>query len=230
MSERGETDQIYTYESDFQNYSIAFRSRKDNKFMMAVGSYNTNSMNNVVDIIDLKFKKPNDGFTKVNQFQHEFPPTKIMWIPDTEGQFKDILATTAEYLRIWKLQEDTNQYKEHKILKNINTDFCHPITSFDWNSKSLNMIGTCSIDTTCTIWDIEKQCVSTQLIAHDSAVYDINFRDEQMFASSGEDGSVRHFDLRDLEHSTIIYESNNKNPLLRVAWNKINKYYLATVE
>ena len=51
-----------------------------------------------------------------------------------------------------------------------------------------------------------------------------------MFASSGEDGSVRHFDLRDLEHSTIIYESQNKNPLLRVAWNKINKYYLATVE
>jgi len=92
------------------------------------------------------------------------------------------------------------------------------------------MIGTCSIDTTCTIWDINRQCVQTQLIAHDSAVYDICFRDERLFASCSEDGSVRHFDLRDLEHSTIIYEGKPKKPLLRVAWNKKNMFYLATIE
>lgn len=68
------------------------------------------------------------------------------------------------------------------------------------------------------------------MIAHDSAVYDICFRDEQMFASSGEDGSVRHFDLRDLETSTIIYESPDKQPLLRVAWNKKNMFYLACIQ
>jgi len=50
-----------------------------------------------------------------------------------------------------------------------------------------------------------------------------------MFASAGEDGSVRHFDLRDLEHSTIIYESVDQSPLLRVAWNKIDPNYLATI-
>jgi WD repeat-containing protein 68 len=72
------------------------------------------------------------------------------------------------------------------------------------------MIGTSSIDTTCTIWDIEREGVQTQLIAHDKAVYDICFaQDVSMFASAGEDGSVRHFDLRDLEHSTIIYESTD---------------------
>ena len=32
LAEKGETEQIYTYESAFQNYSIAFRNRKDNKF------------------------------------------------------------------------------------------------------------------------------------------------------------------------------------------------------
>ena len=41
---------------------------------------------------------------------------------------------------------------------------------------------------------------------------------------------MRHFDLRDLEHSTIIYESPKKQPLLRVAWNKQNIYYLATIQ
>ncbi len=51
---------------------------------MAVASYNTDSMNNQVDIIDLGFDKQggHDGFKKINEFKHEFPPTKIMWIPD----------------------------------------------------------------------------------------------------------------------------------------------------
>lgn len=88
------------------------------------------------------------------------------------------------------------------------TEYCAPLTSFDWNQQDLKMIGTSSIDTTCTIWDLERESVQTQLIAHDKAVYDICFaQDVSMFASAGEDGSVRHFDLRDLEHSTIIYES-----------------------
>lgn len=50
-----------------------------------------------------------------------------------------------------------------------------------------------------------------------------------MFASAGEDGSARHFDLRDLEHSTIIFESEDQQPLLRVAWNRIDPNYLATI-
>jgi hypothetical protein len=32
LSELGQTEKTYTYDSDFQNYSIAFRNRKDNKF------------------------------------------------------------------------------------------------------------------------------------------------------------------------------------------------------
>ena len=93
---------------------------------MAVASYNTDySMNNQVDIIDLNFQQihEQDGFKKINEFKHEYPPTKIMWIPDIEGNRKDILATTAEYLRVWEVQEETNTYKEHKILRNVSSNF-----------------------------------------------------------------------------------------------------------
>jgi WD repeat-containing protein 68 len=50
-----------------------------------------------------------------------------------------------------------------------------------------------------------------------------------MFASVGADGSVRMFDLRHLEHSTIIYEDAQHHPLLRLAWNKQDPNYLATM-
>jgi len=36
------------------------------------------------------------------------------------------------------------------------------------------------------------------------------------------------FDLRHLEHSTIIYEEPSRTPLLRLAWNKQDFNYLAT--
>jgi DDB1- and CUL4-associated factor 7 len=115
LAENCQTEQIYTYECDFQNYSIAFRNKKDNKFHLAVASYDTETMNNKVEILDLNLKKPNDGLSKINEFKHSFPPTKMMWIPDYEGNRKDILATTAEFLRIWEIQPETNSYKEHRI-------------------------------------------------------------------------------------------------------------------
>jgi len=54
----------------------------------------------------------------------------------------------------------------------------------------------------------------------------MNGRD--IFASVGADGSVRMFDLRHLEHSTIIYEDPQHNSLLRLTWNKQDPNYLST--
>lgn len=41
------------------------------------------------------------------------------------------------------------------LLQNKNSDFCAPLTSFDWNEVDPNLLGTSSIDTTCTIWGLE---------------------------------------------------------------------------
>ena len=89
----------------------------------------------------------------------------------------------------------------------------------------------CSIDTTCTIWDLAVRKVKTQLIAHDKEVYDIVWspRQAEVFATVGADGSLRMFDLRDLEHSTIMYETvAGGGALLRLGWNKQDPNFLAT--
>jgi WD repeat-containing protein 68 len=77
---------------------------------------------------------------------------------------------------------------------------------------SPKLIITSSIDTTCTIWDIPSLTAKTQLIAHDKEVFDVRFcaGSVDVFVSCGADGSVRMFDLRSLEHSTIIYEPSDK--------------------
>ena len=109
-------------------------------------------------------------------------------------------------------------------------DYCAPVTSFDWNWVDHNIIATASIDTTCTVWDVATRKVRTQLIAHDKEVYDIAWsRNKDIFATAGADGSLRLFDLRSLEHSTIMYETPPGTPLLRLAWNRLNNFYVAAV-
>ena len=223
-------------------------------------------------------------------FEHPYPCTKLMFVPDKDCVGEDLLATTGDYLRIWKINDsvsdgdrkgegeehegntnsdnhnqqqknlrksnnnidvddddddddDTNgvshhgenQQKKSKIelrallANNKNSEFCAPLTSFDWNETNLNRVGTSSIDTTCTVWDIERECVDTQLIAHDKEVHDIAWGGPDVFASASADGSVRVFDLRDKDHSTIIYENPEIGvPLLRLGWNKQDPRYMAT--
>ena len=60
-------------------------------------------------------------------------------------------------------------------------------------------------------------------------MYDISFAaGRDIFGTVGADGSVRMFDLRSLEHSTILFESPDMSPLLKShGTNKIN--YVATI-
>jgi len=110
------------------------------------------------------------------------------------------------------------------------------------------MIVTSSIDTTCTVWNIETASAVTQLIAHDREVYDAAWlpSSTDIFVSVGADGSLRAFDLRSLEHSTILYETPTPKPtslaaisaaaagrpatapLLRIAFNPADANYMAT--
>ncbi|EFA86579.1 WD40 repeat-containing protein [Heterostelium album PN500] len=154
-----------------------------------------------------------------------------MWIPDKSGSRLDLLATTGDYLRLWELTSQKTIKLKSLLSSSKSTEFCAPLSSFDWNESDPTLLATSSIDTTCTIWNIETQQPKTQLIAHDKEVFDVAFaRGTDLFASVGADGSLRMFDLRNLEHSTIIYETPQFTPLLRLCWNKQDPNYLATIQ
>lgn len=40
-----------------------------------------------------------------NTFDHPYPTTKLMWIPDTKGVYPDLLATSGDYLRVWRVSK-----------------------------------------------------------------------------------------------------------------------------
>eukprot|EP01112_Ceratiomyxa_fruticulosa_P009799 TRINITY_DN2572_c0_g1_i1.p1 TRINITY_DN2572_c0_g1~~TRINITY_DN2572_c0_g1_i1.p1 ORF type:complete len:328 (+),score=67.04 TRINITY_DN2572_c0_g1_i1:165-1148(+) len=219
--------EIYTYEAKWPVYGMNWSIRGDKPFRLALGSF-LEDYTNKIEVVQLN--EETEVFECKGMFDHPYPTTKIMWVPDRKGERPDLLGTTGDYMRIWEVGEDGGIQLRSLLNNNKNSEFCAPLTSFDWNETDPNILGTSSIDTTCTIWDVERQQARTQLIAHDKEVYDIAFaRGTDIFASVGADGSVRMFDLRNLEHSTIIYETPGLVPLLRLAWNKQDSNYLATM-
>ncbi|CUS08254.1 unnamed protein product, partial [Tuber aestivum] len=179
---------------------------------------------------------PTIEFSKVAEASHTYPITRILWEPAGSTKAStELLATSGDHLRLWSLPNSPSTSSSNSatpqgnsitrsstfhtqpiqkltplaLLSNSkSTDFTAPLTSLDWNPLSPSLIITSSIDTTCTIWDIPTLTAKTQLIAHDKEVFDVRFMSGSVdvFASCGADGSVRMFDLRSLEHSTIIYE------------------------
>lgn len=171
-------------------------------------------------------------FTKTAEATHSYPVTRILWEPPSSNkQTQDLLATSGDHLRLWSLPHDQQSYAGNTITRkpvdiplqklmplallsnSKSPEHTAPITSLDWNVVSPSLIITSSIDTTCTIWDIPSLTAKTQLIAHDKEVFDVRFcaASVDVFVSCGADGSVRMFDLRSLEHSTIIYEPSDKS-------------------
>ncbi|KAJ5073095.1 wd repeat containing protein [Anaeramoeba ignava] len=217
---------VYTFESNWNTFSLSWALRPENPFRFAVGSF-IEKYKNKVQIVQLDEEV--DELFEVCSFDHPYPATKISWSTDKSLNAPDLLATTADYLRIWENKDDDVQLTA-LLRSNKNSEYCAPLTSFDWNEVDPRIIGTSSIDTTCIIWDIEAQTTTTQIIAHDKEVYDIAFtKTTNTFGSVSADGSVRLFDLRNLEHSIIIYESPGLIPLLRLAWNKLDSNYLGVV-
>ncbi|KAH9467106.1 hypothetical protein Pst134EB_002134 [Puccinia striiformis f. sp. tritici] len=189
---------------------------------------------------------------------------------------REMLATSSECIRLWDFaqgvadQDDRSsgfvsesrrlglsqkgtsyQLVPRSQMANSKADYSAPLTSFSWSQLDPSLIVTSSIDTTCTVWDISSNSAITQLIAHDREVYDVcwSSASREIFASVGADGSVRMFDLRSLDHSTILYEaqggpfqaarngagstpispagSGAAAPLLRLKFNPVDPNYIA---
>ena len=181
-------------------------------------------------IVGTYMKQSNDNcvYYEGRKFFHRLPPSKIGWshrLDDTT-----LFASTTTSLRVWKTTEEKPLLKLQTSSKAASSTpgVPSPLTSFDWNPVQNHKIATSALDTTISIWDTEKGKMDTQLIAHDKGVFDVAYGDAYQFASVSEDGSLRLFDSRDLDHSTIIYEG--PSPMLRVYWNTTRApNFLATI-
>jgi len=217
------------YEAPWPMFAVAWASLPRPCPRLALGSFLDHGPNRirVMEIGEA------GRFDCVAEVEQPFPATKLMFKPEEaadQGGRPDILAASSTQISLWNVAE--GQAKPIAALANARLSSGHspPVTSFDWSPVNQHKLAASSVDTTVTIWNLEKQKVETQLIAHDKAVFDISYSwADTLFASVGADGSLRLFDTRDLDRSTIIYEASPSSPLLRLAWNKLSRIHIATI-
>lgn len=213
----------YNFQPPCQIYALNFCPNPSHNFTLALGSF-LKTQYNSISIITLN--EESSEFEVTCKFDQTYPTTKLLWSPD---KFSDFLASSGDSLKVFKY-EGNDLILRSNLVTDKNKEYPPPLTSLDWNQANPSKIGTSSINTTCTIWDLEKEHAITQLIAHDQPVYDIAFSEnENVFATAGGDGSIRQFDLRNLESSTVLYEKQDISACLRLAWNKHDPFYLATI-
>ena len=217
--ESNENKNIYDYFTNMKLYGIAFQNGNCPRLAISSLEKRLDNKIEILELIDNELKN-------VYEQQIGYPCTKLLWSPN-KGK-NALLAFTSDCVQIYDYSEEKRVLSFQTRLNNLKSKYCGPLTSFDWNMVNDSILGTASLDNTCTIWDLNKQSIKTQLIAHDKEVFDIQFRnDENIFISGGADGSVRFFDLRMLDHSTIIYET--KGCINKLAWNLQAPYLIAAL-
>jgi WD repeat-containing protein 68 len=202
---------ILSFSEDNLNYE---NNEEDN--INIINNYNENNINSV----------NNNSILFKSQVQCDFPVSSILFSPHEQN--KNLLVSTSDILRLYSYEKEQLSLKV--AFKKRRKDYCGPLTACDWSKVNNSIIGVCSVDTTCAIWDLNKLEVKYMIIAHDKEVYDISLgQDEFTFMSTGADGSVRLFDSRTANSSSIIFETRDESPMIRLKWNSVNPNFILTV-
>lgn len=255
------------------SYKEGFTNKLQVVHGVSYGSESTRLPDGYEDQHVTELSKSVEGFDfhRVAEASVEYPITHLQWDPamGKSSGHDQRLAASSEVLRLYRVDHDhvdhNNDHKlvqTHVLANNLtatrpdDASTFPPVTAFDWNQQDPNVIITSSVDTTCTVWDLNRSYVAgdkhdtaqvkTQLIAHDLEVFDVKFLhgSTNIFASVGNDGLMRVFDLRSLEHSTIIHEpaspppsamgraapaNYNSTALLKLTTSNVDQHYLATI-
>ena len=206
---------IKTFTSDCNLFGLSFKSSKD-KLPFATSSLNM-STNNKIEIVEID--SSTDKLKSIASTPTEFPCSSVMFSPDESTS--DTFISTSDFLYIYKYA-DQKITKTGTLTKN-NPTYYGPLTSCDWCRSNNAIVGVSSVDTTCTIWDLNKMDFRANYIAHDKEVFDISLGpDEFTFMTTGADGCVRLFDTRTQDTFRIIFETSDGTPMTTIDWNLHN--------
>lgn len=163
-------------------------------------------------------------------FTHPFPPTHLAFIPDKTGVRPDLLASSGDALRIWKLSHSgTTMEAMMKDPGLVGANATSAVTSFDWNDLDIKRIVSGSTNGLLSIWDVDTSSISCRLKAHRGEVFDCQWSAVDILASSSSDGTIRIFDLRDQDHCTVLYDSPGKAPIVKLDWNRLDPRFMAFI-
>ena len=88
------------------NWSV----HRDKKYRLAIASL-LEQFPNRVEIVQLDDSNGENRFDPNLSFEHPYPPTKTIFIPNKECTKLDLFTTSNDFLRVWRISDDRIKLK-----------------------------------------------------------------------------------------------------------------------
>lgn len=127
------------------------------------------TLSNCIEVVGVDVQQ--HRVARRNTFSIKFPASRVMWNPKATqyGGDRQLMAVASDKLRLYSYSESAGIEYQSELRNTMLNDLSGPLTSFDWSAEK-NFICCSSIDTTCSIFDINEGKFFKQLIAHDKEV------------------------------------------------------------
>ncbi|OHT02653.1 DDB1- and CUL4-associated factor 7 like protein [Tritrichomonas foetus] len=203
----------------FRPFALSFSSPFAQENRLAICSFDQNPQNQF-----RIFRMVGPSIIAESGAPVKLPQTCCMFSP--HGHLKDetdLLLLGGDSLKLYTTAPNSlTPTAEIQISQNN-----EPITGIDWSLIENSLVLTGSSDATVSALNINTGQIMQQVIAHDHPIHDVKFCGaSSTFVTVGFDGSLRLFDLRDLNNSFILYQT--AKPLTRCAISPIDPNKIAT--
>jgi len=181
-------------------FSLSLNSSFSKESRIAVSSFEKSAEN---EIRVLRFVGP--SIITESSYNVKFPVLKSIFTPHSSGADSDFLITCSDSVRLFQSSMDSLTNLS-EIVISPNSD---PVTSADWSLLEESLVIGSSADGSIASIDVSSSQVISRIIAHDHSVYDVAFVGASAnFVSCSFDGSLRLFDLRNLDTSVILFQTS----------------------
>lgn len=213
---------IHKYTAEKKIFGLSFMNSSSLRIKCAISSMDL-SLNNFIQLIEYDNDYNNkQELVSTAKTSIEYPCTKLCWA--NEKYNHNLLASASDNLRMYYYDEHKNSLSETKCYNSNNKE--GPLSALEWNRINQQIIGVASIDTTASIWDIEKETKVSHIIANDKECYDLSFGcQKHCFITCGGDGTIRQFDMRNKTNCWLIYQGCNA--IMKSKWNSLNENFVA---
>ncbi|OHT12512.1 DDB1- and CUL4-associated factor 7 like protein [Tritrichomonas foetus] len=198
-------------------FALACSSSFSKESRLAISSFEETN-NNFIKI----YRIVGPSFISESTLDFTLPQTCCRFSPAGRPDSSDLLISGGDNIRVWQTEINGS-----KLLNDIEVHIGEPITCLDWSLYEESLVLAGSTDATATAVDLTSGQTVARIIAHDHPIHDISFCGASSnFITAGFDGSLRFFDLRDLQSSFIYYQT--AMPLMRASVSPLESYKMAT--
>lgn len=186
---------------ELQPYSISFSSLFTKIRRLVVCSFEKHSPN-CIHLFEQN--SISNTYDPVQSIICQYPQSAILFSPTGFYSEEDSFISSDIELNVYHINDGIA-----RLIQTFSKGNDYPITCIDWSKEETYLQVLCCSDGTAILYDQKTNQSISKITAHNSSILGVSFNPySTSFATCGFDGSLRHFDPKDLHSSTIFYQSS----------------------